>query len=1358
MKRYLKHIVLSLVTVLLTVSCLEEIEAPQPVFESEELTLVPRVKSFTNQYVTKAEGDEAAYTQAETKITHLAYLIFDSNGALVHKAEDDVQNGVGLTLNKTNLNSSETAATVVMFANVNLADIKKANSDGTFTAIGNTLTLEEFDDYSIHPTSDPVVLSADLSASGFKGFPMKGIAQNVNLTKSSKDPIVVSLQILYAKINFDISVAAGTENQNYEGITPSFTLSGYSVTNVPTSTPVKTLNDDETVGDIESTPSGTIYEYKGTKDDPSKTVSLNGTSASTFTFYMAESRYNHGGTDGVYPANLPDENRQQYKPQLATTGTGSPATGLATYVKINGTYIDYRGTSWTVNYKVYLGKNSYDNFHVDRNSEYKNYLTIKGIRNNDSYTDAGSVWIDHRVDVSTDDPSKHITITRETLIDSHIEVRPLRVKWDGERYAGAAIYLPQYPIDNQGNVIHNTSTTPNNWSQIDEVTGGANENWIAIENKNESSKKGRQYLANGKRKYFTTSLIEELNVESSNIIIDGSGHKYISMDNGDCAWIYFDENASSNTRRAKINVVFYTYDNTSVTETYDVYQSGYTPIGDLKVENYEEYLHSYDSEDNYNLQTSFIDYTQQGLNWGFQSNRVSVNMHASPIKLDPIDLLVRKPDPKDYISDEVRYDYFHEDDGDNYYIYSHDGSSWHDAECGTGLDFTIRAANAHNLTVTDMGAVPQSAYEYCLSKNKFHEDADGNHSMIVRWYLPDVYELNSLFLDSYTSADMAKDAYYWSSQPSSTDYGLASIGGEIGEALKAYSIKNEVTDKARAVSKSGAIDITRETVNRIRCFYNTNGESMDMSERLPSGLGGIIRIPMTVRNNGFFNYSDWITLLGEEPTDDYDNPSYRYPMGDTYSNNSDRTKADNYFGGVVFDGVHYYKKNPLSDSNWGKISAGSYTTYEAMHPDNWPGLTQYETDEVALDRYRVLTGTPKTDKKTAIVRVGGKITSMPDVSTVALDHNEGSNILTISFNKGTNSSHSPTYEYYNETSASIEEWTKYWQVPSYVHTPAVQQPIITCPPSVPSYDENDIKNDIEDEYLDGLTTKRKKINDGTLKFNYAETSYLYENSNTARSAAQTYFNNFINESGRYEIVSIETPSSNVQICTYDYTGQSLNWRLQWKDNGESGKNVSYNKTRYSWKITYQSINLYHYVPGTGGWDSGTKTQDGPTDPARSNVDALTMYGGNSFTISAVNGCKIKSIRVNYSDNNNIPYPEVLGVQLPSDNRYLRILDGSTSLPLEKNDTPPNMSYSGNGNEGWFQWTSPDETGSQEVTLKLGTYTTEGSINLGIISRPSSFTYIAPESNQYYQSDFETSIVIDSFEIRIEEVDEPTTIE
>lgn len=1247
MKRYLKHIVLSLVTVLLTVSCLEEIEAPQPVFESEELTLVPRVKSFTNQYVTKAEGDEAAYTQAETKITHLAYLIFDSNGALVHKAEDDVQNGVGLTLNKTNLNSSETAATVVMFANVNLADIKKANSDGTFTAIGNTLTLAELDDYSIHPTSDPVVLSADLSGSGFKGFPMKGIAQNVNLTKSSKDPIVVSLQILYAKVNFDISVAAGTENQNYEGVTPSFTLSGYSVTNVPTSTPVKTLNDDETLGDIESTPSGTIYEHTGTESDPSKTVSLNGTSASTFTFYMAESRYNHGGTDGVYPANLPDENKQQYKPQLATTGTGSPATGLATYVKINGTYIDYRGTSWTVNYKVYLGKNSYDNFHVDRNSEYKNYLTIKGIRNNDSYTDAGSVWIDHRVDVSTDDLSKHITITRETLIDSHIEVRPLRVKLNGSGYTEAAIYLPKYPKDGTSN-----------WVQLDEIMGGNNENWIAIENNNGKSNKGRLYLTNGKRKYFTTSLIEELHAESAEIKIDSDANRYIPLKDGDCAWIYFDENSTSTTRQAKIDVVFSYFEGDkkfSVTESYYVYQAGYHQIGDLKFENYEEYLHSYDSEDNYNLQTSFIDYTQQGLNWGFQSNRVSVNMHVSPIKLDPIDLLVWKPDPKDYIPDEVRYDYFHEDDGDNYYIYSHDGSSWHDAECGTGLDFTIRAANAHNLTVTNMGAVPQSAYEYCLSKNKFHEDADGNHSMIVRWYLPDVYELNSLFLDSNTSADMAKDAYYWSSQPSLTDYGLASIGGEIGEALKAYSIKNEVTDKARAVSKSGAIDITRETVNRIRCFYNTNGESMDMSERVPSGLGGLIKVPMKAyvsysNTNPVYGYfSAWLTDIDEEPVENKPTKTnYTFPDGASKPDNLDY---------IFLNNKYYFTKKPTTSEAWNRYTLSSY-----------PGLTAMNVDYDAFDGGFIESSTPKKYTMTITENNGETIPSIPansDLAEQPLDYLEGSDILSISFNAGTNTGKSPTYSYRRDDLSTIS-YESIWEVPIYSQT--------------------------------------------TIK----------------------------GTSGSKTTVDVDLITFGLYNVGDDYV-----------HNG-----VTHVVTKKSYKVVYGTLTLGPREFNQQGWEytSPGKWVDlppsSPSTSIKTSGDKLEFFGGNSFTITAKSGYRIKSIKVNFSDDNNVK--NKLGGNWSY--RNLRLVVANQSLPTTS--APAYMSYSGDGESGWYQWTAPTVTEyATSVTLKLVAYTpTSASL------RPTSYKYEDASIEDGYQSDFETSIVIDSFEVRIEEVDEPTTIE
>ena len=1266
MTRYFKYIFISLIACIWLASCVEKLEMPKPVDDSQEVTLVPRVKGFTNQYITKG-----SYSDAEFKIKRLAVLIFNSEGNLAFSKE---YNTSSVVLNKTMLNLS--SATVVMFANVSLSDIKKqtiaAEGTSTWTDIttDTELTLEGLDGYSIDLGNNPVVLETELGGDAFNGFPMKGVASNVNLTSSASDAVEVSLQILYAKINFEIGVAAGTENQNYQGVTPSFTPSGYSVTNVPTSTPVKELNDDEANGVVESTPIGTAYKYTGTQSDQSKTVNTN---TATFTFYMAESRYNHGGIEGVYPVNLPEENKQQYKPLLATNGTGSPATGMATYVTVNGTYKDYRGTDWTVNYKVYLGKNNSDNFHVDRNSEYTNILTIKGIRNNSGYG-TNDVWIDHRVDVTLPEGSSSaadcITITRETLIDAHIEVRPLRVKLNGSGYTEAAIYLPKYPKDGTSN-----------WVQLDEIMGGNNENWIAIENNNGKSNKGRLYLPNGKRKYFTTSLIEELHAESSEIKIDSEANRYIPLKDGDCAWIYFDENSTSNTRQAKIDVVFSYYEGDkkfSVTESYYVYQTGHHQIGDLKFENYEEYLHSYDSEDNYNLQTSFVDYTQQGLKWGFQSNRVSVNMHASPIKLDPIDLLVWKPDPKDFISDKVRYDYFHENDGTNYYIYSHDGSSWHDAECGTGLDFTIRAANAHNLTVTDMGAVPQSAYEYCLSKNKFHEDADGNHSMIVRWYLPDVYELNSLFLDSNTSADMAKDAYYWSSQPSSTDYGLASIGGDIGEALKDYSIKNEVTDKARAVSKSGAIDITRETVNRIRCFYNTNGESMDMSERVPSGLGGLIKVPMKAyvsysNTNPVYGYfSAWLTDIDDE------NPQQNTPSkkNHNFPTGADAEDLDHF----VSNNVYYYEQDPTTSGAW-KYSTLNYfgnTLY------SYPGLT---IKEVVLNGLRSVEGTNDKKYERSVTEIGGeKIGSMPstdELSIKPLDYLEDTNILTISFSNGTNGSKSPSYSYRREEKSKVT-YSQRWILPKY--------------------------EQININETTGSVVPRVQVDLG--------------------------------EYTAYEL------SSNKANYEYVYKGVTHLVTGSYKEGSIFSR-------KYYFDLGPKTVNRpgYKYVAGTGGWGNkngelGKEDSSSPSTTIDTKYDKLEFFGGNSFTITAKSGYRIKSIKVNFSDDNNVK--NILGGNLSY--RNLRLVVANQSLPTTS--SPAYMSYSGDGESGWYQWTAPTVTEyATSVTLKLVAYTPT-SVSL----RPTSYEYEDASQENGYQSDFETSIVIDSFEIRIEEVDESTFTE
>ncbi len=1334
MKRYLKHIVLSLVTVLLTVSCLEEMQAPQPVFESEELTLVPRVKSFTNQYVTKAEGDEAAYTQAETKITHLAYLIFDSNGALVHMAEADVQNGAGLTLNKTNLNSSETAATVVMFANVNLADIKKANSDGTFTAIGNTLTLDEFDDYGIHLTSAPVVLSTDLSDTGFKGFPMKGVAEGVNLTTSSKDHIVVSLQILYAKINFDISVAAGTENQNYEGVTPSFTLSGYSVTNVPTSTPVKTLNDDETLGDIESTPSGTIYEHTGTESDPSKTVSLNGTSASTFTFYMAESRYNHGGTDGVYPANLPDENKQQYKPQLATTGTGSPATGLATYVKVNGTYIDYRGTSWTVNYKVYLGKNSYDNFHVDRNSEYKNYLTIKGIRNNDSYTDAGSVWIDHRVDVSTDDPSKHITITRETLIDSHIEVRPLRVKWDGDTYAGVRVYLP---TESNGSLV--------SWIGIERFTGencldGSTYCYVY-----DSSTK--QNVAIGKRRYFTTTLISELQSKGGEFGVqtDDNGKKFINLHNGDCVWIYFDENTTSSVRPADIKLEFYKSDGSTVEETYQVKQSALQTVGGVSIESYEEYLHTYDSIDKYNLSTSPIDYTQQGIVWGFSGTQISKNDLVSAVSLPDWAVGILNLDFTNAISQ--RYDFIHSDDGD-YSAYTKKSGDWEKySELGTGRNFTSRASETMGITIIDMATMPNNAYQYCLSKNKFKEDADGKHTMEIHWYLPDVHELQCIFNAAKvnnTSADLNTSSSYWSSQPSFTSV--------MPDALDGINLISENSASTRAVSVNGISDASRSLQNRIRCAYSAKAIHADMSNRAPEGMGGNFSFWMKA-------WADWSSrtpgYFSSYPVEKNKEPEIvPYKLLDTYAYPKTSADANQYFGAyLIADGVEWgFEEDPSEPKNWDTEDVSIYTSQVALH--KWPGLTTQNvvTEETSLlsgrQEYYVLEGTKQETKSTTTTHYK-ECKNTLSTGMAALQANPN---LTISFSAG-NNSRSPEYEYYKTTKTVRADTTRTWVTPKYQkNNRTVTTPFSLRTPGgqIQLTSEQQAQYDAAINYTFlgvGYKKSRQNNSDGYI---YATEAEAIAAGKSANSAVNSSGASVSIPEGVKRTVTAEKSSGDLLLYTY-YTQAGSRYKKEVKG------------VRYRYRIAYSTAvttSYYTYLKD-GNWTETTKSSEPEnTDPPT--TDELRVYCGNSFTISVGGDYEITKVKVYCSGNNYIRGTDgihipIVNYDIPQKYYYARFVDSSLTLPSAENTPLTGMDYEGDfgENSSIHIWSG---SGKSSVTLKLADYFCEAYFDASDIGQslfqgkfdmnnilkfvPYDYKYVAPTSE-----DFSKSIVIDRIEVK-----------
>lgn len=1324
MRRYIKYIFISLATVLLA-SCVKELELAPSMSDSELTTLVPRVKSFANQYITKA-----GYTGTEKTITSLSVLVFDDNGNLV-----DTQTGTStVTINKTMLKKkSVTAATIVMFANISLSNIKDAagNSINSKT----DLTLADVGSYTCHFDPEQAIIT---SLDNFTGFPMMGTQEGVNLTPTSaqQNAIQVDLKILYAKINFEIAVAAGSENANVHDDAQTFTLTGYSVNNVSTSTPLTAPAAGA------ATSSTSVYTPEPVTGSASGSVDLNSTQPLKFTFYMAESRYNHNLTnlEGIYPDDqwlteapeddvkgyysLTDEQKalqanklngvkyiyddliQQYKPKLANVDGATPGKGLAAYVTVKGTYTDYRGTPWSVNYKIYLGKDNSQDFHVDRNSEYTNILTIKGVRNNDDHT-GSDVWIDHRVDVSTTDLAGNVTITRETLIDSHIEVRPLRVKWEGDTYAGVRVYLPT--DDSNGELL--------DWIGMERFTG-------------ENCLDGSTYcyvngVATGKRKYFTTSLISELQSKTGELGVQlDNGKKFIYLLNGECVWIYFDENTKSSERPADIKLQFYDKDGKPIgdPEVYQVKQRGLQTVAGYAIESYEEYLHTYDSVDKYNLSTSPVDYTQQGLFWGLYNSSMSNNHIASLTAMPAVNLYANTTLVKD-----IRYDFLHALDG-QFYVYSGQ-NDWNELSDDdkikeTGLYFTNRATESvagvrDGITIQDMGTLPENAYQYCLSKNKFTEDSNGEHKMDIHWYLPDVYELEAILKANSNSADLQKDAYYWSSQPAYTDmlnsdvldYLAGIFGGEV-------AIVDENVEQARAASSSTTKGINSNRTNkyRIRCFYSEQGiKNVDMSDRAPDGMGGNFTFWMKGWTNGskstagFFNYMLPSPSTPAGDTQKSDVPNVTFP---TKANSQ---SADAEFPYIVTEGkngtIEGFEKNPGDKNNWKEYSynKGHYYTLR-----DYPGLSDYTLNKaLATDAYEETSTRKSITESSTMTSKVEKTQSLPSTFTLnPLDEK-----LRISFSQaGGNNVPVFTYdELYSQVKTSS---VKYWNKPVYTGTTHELNPESESLSQTGSGSETGVSTGTSSIQQASVDDAKKVAFDGSQSVSTA-TCFVDGAYPKAKNDAK----------GKLDELLKNYPTTDGWVHgSYNYTSLSWNQQvsnIQWSEPKVETKKGLFSS--YTSKVTITctvtvtgsitvtkpgSRTLYLQTEGTGNWSAATTTTEstGPTV----NTDQLRIYCGNSFTVSLSDAYKndyeITKVKVHFSGSDLIEKTGgIFGAG--EDEYYARFVDGTIDLTDKSEEISrygggtvtlqlPGMEYSEVSGKSVHQWTGEGRT---SVTLVLSDY-------------------------------------------------------
>ena len=602
-------------------------------------------------------------------------------------------------------------------ANANVEDVP-ANGFPMVGSLGNTLTIE-----GIEKDGKTLVLKPGKNDDNVDGLPL--------VAGQPTDNLEIPLKSMYAKFSFTISVKPDQEIVGNKA--PRFDLVSYEVHNIPaTVDPNSSTNNDTTV--IASSGAVSMANY------------AQGATVATFDFYLPE-RYltpsitdidlvlpdtlkkGTYGTDGDADQNgYRDEDEryhQRYKNLLVDEDDGKAAT----YVTINGKYTDHQGHVYDVDYNIYLGGNNYNDFNIIRNTHYDNSITIRGISATDEQANnQQAISIDWRVNVNRSIPLV-IGLRRETLLDAHYEVRPLRMRIVGET------------------IPSGTSATV----QILNENGTANDipGWIRLEASGNSSDHITTGVSAGKRKYFTTDLVTNTLAANTSITVSN-----LTKDN-QALWIYADENTGTKSRAAIVRIS-YTDVNTDYYETdYEIVQHGLFEVtstdGQRKyyIEQYEEYLYNYDTEDHYG-QTK-----QEGIPWGLPNVQLS-NEHRSFTNNRG------NSSWNSYINDNLLPTY-------DFYIEKHDGTLA--AAAGAtmvhsyaGQHFTedIVKKSKNGVSNLTMDQQASGAVEYCYNRNK--RNSDGSITKIL-WYLPSADELEDFIVPAYSSFEEFQDNYYWTSQP-----------------------------------------------------------------------------------------------------------------------------------------------------------------------------------------------------------------------------------------------------------------------------------------------------------------------------------------------------------------------------------------------------------------------------------------------------------------------------------------------------------------------------------------------------------------------------------------------------------------
>ena len=740
--RNFKYIAL-LVVIIVTTACTESDIVENNFNSKNKIQVVARVMPFADRNV----SSRGIKVGEETNIASLWLAIFDGQEC---KNLISDKNTV-FEIDKTNI---QEGYDLYIFANVDLSDFETLLNDSNSD---NNPTLDKF-------LSHPIPVNGiDIPEfEGVKCFPMIGMleSKDINLNETI---IEIPLSALYSKIVMNIEVRP---DQTIEGERPArFQLDGFKVYNVVESV-------DFVGGTVASSDDVTLVSedvYEGTIEGNKLAQGANGV---TFSFYLPERFLQPETKSENYNYPFPKDNgkyrsqdsiyMQRYKPELVKENNPP-----ATFVRFFGEFVDHQGHNYDVSYDIYVGNDNYSNFDVERNTQYNNNITIKGILNSND-NNSNYISVDHRVNVERVNPII-INLRRETLLDSHFEVRPLRIRKNND-FIGPDLAKAKVKVE----VIYEDDDPLKNWIGLERSFGDGKTkessttylvyDELAADRKN----------AIGKRKYFTTDLTTETlkakegTIDPSDGCSTSGGQSVIIPVNDECIWIYVDEciQTGDDVRSATVRVSF-SLDgvNFSADQSMDyvinqrmlfpvTYTNGTPETSDdrsYNIEYYEEYLHNYDNEDSYG-QTE-----NEGMPWGLDGVQLSKDHKSFTNNTNNASW-------NNYVNNNNNtlptYDF---------YIAKHDGNFAVIAGATmvhryAGQHFTSEIFENSNGGVKKltMDQQPSGAVEYCYNKNK--RNSDGSIAK-VEWYLPSADELEDFIVPAYASFKEFQDNYYWTSQP-----------------------------------------------------------------------------------------------------------------------------------------------------------------------------------------------------------------------------------------------------------------------------------------------------------------------------------------------------------------------------------------------------------------------------------------------------------------------------------------------------------------------------------------------------------------------------------------------------------------